>query len=118
MLGMVMRTVRGIEVNEETLSYRAIKDTVEGEGHFLRDPQTLSLMKTEYLYPTLADRSTQEEWEAEGSPDMRQRAEQRAREILNSHYPVYIDDATDKKVRDTFPIEISRDVIKPTKDRF
>jgi len=37
MLGMVMRTVRGIEVNEETLSYRAIKDTVEGEGHFLRD---------------------------------------------------------------------------------
>ena len=118
MLGMVMRTVRGIEVNEETLSYRAIKDTVEGEGHFLRDPQTLELMKTEYLYPTLADRSTQEEWEAEGSPDMRQRAEKRAREILNSHYPVYIDDETDKKVRDTYPIEISRDVIKPTKDRF
>ncbi len=28
MLGMVMRTVRGIEVNEETLSYRAIKETV------------------------------------------------------------------------------------------
>ncbi|GIT36974.1 MAG: hypothetical protein Ct9H300mP6_08420 [Gammaproteobacteria bacterium] len=118
MLGMVMRTVRGIEVNEETLSYRAIKDTVEGEGHFLRDPQTLKLMKTEYLYPTLADRSTQEEWEAEGSPDMRQRAEKRAREILNSHYPVYIDDETEKKVRDTYPIEISRDVIKPTKDRF
>ena len=85
MLGMVMRTVRGIEVNEETLSYRAIKDTVEGEGHFLRDPQTLELMKTEYLYPTLADRSTQEEWEAEGSPDMRQRAEKRAREILSLH---------------------------------
>ncbi len=72
----------------------------------------------ESLYPTLADRSTQEEWEAEGSPDMRQRAEKRAREILNSHYPVYIDDATDKKIRDTYPIEISRDVIKPSKDRF
>ena len=115
---MVMRTVRGIEVNEETLSYRAIKETVEGEGHFLRDPQTLSLMKTEYLYPTLADRSTQEEWESEGSPDMRQRAEKRAREILNSHYPVYIDDKIDKKVRDTFPIEISRDIIKPAKDRY
>ena len=49
---------------------------------------------------------------------MRQRAEKRAREILNSHYPVYIDDETDKKVRDTYPIEIPRDVIKPTKDRF
>jgi trimethylamine--corrinoid protein Co-methyltransferase len=32
MLGMVMRTVRGIEVNEETLSYRAIKDMLEIKG--------------------------------------------------------------------------------------
>lgn len=118
MLGMIMRVVRGIEVNEETLSYRAIKDTVEGEGHFLRDPQTLSLMKTEYLYPNIADRSTQEEWQNEGSPDIRQRAEKKAREILNSHYPVYIDEKIDKKVRDNFPIEIPLDVIKPTKDRF
>ncbi len=118
MLGMIMRVVRGIEVNEETLSYRAIKDTVEGEGHFLRDPQTLALMKTEYLYPNLADRSTQEEWQNEGSPDIRQRAEKKAREILNSHYPVYIDENIDKKVRDNFPIELPLDVIKPTKDRF
>jgi len=118
MLGMIMRVVRGIEVNEETLSYRAIKDTVEGEGHFLRDPQTLSLMKTEYLYPNLADRSTQEEWQNEGSPDIRKRAEKKAREILNSHYPVYIDEKIDKKVRNNFPIEIPLDVIKPSKDRF
>ncbi len=73
MLGTVMRVVRGIEVNEETLSYQAIEDTVNGEGHFLRNEQTLSLMKTEYLYPTLADRSTQEEWEAEGSLDIRKK---------------------------------------------
>ena len=33
-----MRVVRGIEVNEETLSlYQAIEDTVNGEGHFLRN---------------------------------------------------------------------------------
>ena len=45
-------------------------------------------------------------------------AEKKAREILNSHYPVYIDEKIDKKVRDNFPIEIPLDVIKPTKDRF
>jgi len=118
MLGTVMRVVRGIEVNEETLSYQAIEDTVNGEGHFLRNEQTLSLMKTEYLYPTLADRSTQEEWEAEGSLDIRKKAEIRAREILNSHYPVYIDDKTDKKIRDKFPIRLDREVIKPKKPRF
>jgi trimethylamine--corrinoid protein Co-methyltransferase len=118
MLGMVMRAVRGIEVNDETLSYDVIKKTVQGEGHFLRSPQTLSLMKTEYLYPNLADRSRQEEWEEEGSPDMRKRAETYAREILNSHYPVYIDDETDKKIRESFPIKIPRETIKPSKNRF
>ena len=118
MLGMVMRAVRGIEVNDETLSYDVIKKTVQGEGHFLRSSQTLSLMKTEYLYPNLADRSRQEEWEEEGSPDIRKRAESYAREILNSHYPVYIDDETDNKIRESFPIKIPKEIIKPSKNRF
>ena len=118
MLGMVMRAVRGIEVNDDTLSYSEIEKTIQGEGHFLRSPQTLSLMKTEYLYPNLADRSRQEEWESEGSPDMRKRAENYARKILNTHYPVYIDEKTDQKIRDKFPIKISKDIIKPNTDRF
>ena len=118
MLGMVMRVVRGIEVNDETLSYDVIQKTVEGEGHFLRSPQTLSLMKTEYLYPNLTDRSRQEEWEEEGSPDIRNRAEKYAREILNSHYPVYIDSKTDRKIRDKFPIALSKEVIMPKENRF
>ena len=75
-------------------------------------------MKTEYLYPKLADRSRQEEWEVEGSPDMRKRAELHAREILNSHYPVYIDNETDKKIRDRFPIKITKNIIKPDANRF
>ena len=118
MLGMVMRAVRGIEVNDDTLSYSEIEKTIQGEGHFLRSPQTLSLMKTEYLYPNLADRSRQEEWESEGSPDMRKSAENYARKILNSHYPVYIDEKTDQKIRDKFPIKISKDIIKPKSNRF
>ena len=84
----------------------------------MRSSQTLSLMKTEYLYPNLADRSRQEEWEDEGSPDMRKRAELYARKILNTHYPVYIDDLTDKIIRERFPIKIPRKIIKPDTDRF
>ena len=75
-------------------------------------------MKTEYLYPNLADRSRQEEWESEGSPDMRKRAENYARKILNTHYPAYIDEKTDQKIRDKFPIKISKDIIKPNSNRF
>ena len=31
---------------------------------------------------------------------------------------VYIDDETDKKIRESFPIKISQEIIKPSKNRF
>ena len=104
LLGAAMRTVRGIEVNEETLSYDVINQVVHGEGHFLRHPQTLDLMRSGYEYPSLADRSTPGEWMAAGSPDIRQRAGDRVKSILSSHYPEYIDPVVDAKIRETFPI--------------
>jgi trimethylamine--corrinoid protein Co-methyltransferase len=104
LLGAVLRTIRGIEVNEESLSYNVIEQVVHGEGHFLRTPQTLGLMRSGYEYPALADRSTPEEWMAAGSPDIRKRAGERVKSILSSHYPVYIDPATDAKIREKFPI--------------
>ena len=107
LLGAVMRTVRGIEVNEETLSYKVIEQVVQGEGHYLRNPQTLDLMRSGYEYPSLADRSTVEEWQAGGSPDIREQAGKRVKSILSGHYPEYIDAATDAKIRTTFPIRLA-----------
>ena len=107
MLGNVQRLLRGIEVTDETLSYDVIKDTVFGSGHFLNQPQTLALMRSEYEYPEVADRGTPAEWEEAGSLSMRQRAEERAKEILSSHYPVYIDPDVDRKIREKFPILLS-----------
>lgn len=107
LLGAVMRTVRGIEVNEETLSYKVIEQVVQGEGHYLRNPQTLDLMRSGYEYPSLADRSTVEEWQAGGSPDIRGQAGKRVKSILSSHYPEYIDAATDAKIRTAFPIRLA-----------
>jgi trimethylamine--corrinoid protein Co-methyltransferase len=104
LLGAVLRTVRGIEVNEETLSFDVMQQVVHGEGHFLRTEQTLGLMRTEYEYPELADRSTPVEWDAAGSPDIREKAGERVRSILSTHYPQYIDPANDAKIRGQFPI--------------
>jgi trimethylamine--corrinoid protein Co-methyltransferase len=118
LLGAVLRTVRGIEVNEETLSYHVMEEVVRGEGHFLRSPQTLGLMRTEYEYPELADRSTPGEWEAEGSPDIRERAGRRVKEILSTHYPEYIDAATDRKIRDRFPILLPREYMSAASGRW
>jgi trimethylamine--corrinoid protein Co-methyltransferase len=118
MLGAVLRTVRGIEVNEETLSYHVMEQVVHGEGHFLRTDQTLGLMRTEYEYPELADRSTPGEWEAAGSPDIRERAAERVRAILSTHYPEYIDPAVDAKIRDIFPILLPREAMTPASGRW
>jgi len=107
LLGAVLRTVRGIEVNEETLSYNVIEQVVHGEGHFLRNQQTLDLMRSGYEYPAIADRNTLEEWQAAGSPDIRQQAGKRVKSILSSHYPQYIDSMTDAKIRAKFPIRLA-----------
>ena len=118
MLGSVLRTVRGIEVNEETLSFDVINQVVHGEGHFLRSEQTIGLMRSEYEYPALADRSTPGEWEAAGSRDIRQQAGERVRAILSSHYPEYIDPAVDRKIREQFPILLPREVMSANSGRW
>jgi trimethylamine--corrinoid protein Co-methyltransferase len=107
MLGQVMRAVRGIEVNEETLSFDVIADAVRGDGHFLRQQQTIDLMRSEYHYPLLADRSTPTEWAAAGSPDIRARAREALRRIMANHYPPYIDPAVDRLLRERFPIRLA-----------
>jgi trimethylamine--corrinoid protein Co-methyltransferase len=118
MLGAVLRTVRGIEVNQDTLSLDVIRQVVHGEGHYLRTPQTINLMRTEYEYPSLADRSTPGEWEDGGSKDIRQQAGQRVRSILSTHYPEYIDPAIDQKIRDQFPILLPREVMSASSGRW
>lgn len=118
LLGAVLRTVRGIEVNEETLSYNVIEQVVHGEGHYLRAQQTLDLMRSGYEYPALADRSTPDEWQAAGSPDIRQVAGKRVKSILSSHYPEYIDPAVDIKIREKFPILVSADMMNSTSKRW
>jgi trimethylamine--corrinoid protein Co-methyltransferase len=109
MLGTVLRTVRGIEVNEETLSFDVINDVVHGEGHFLRSDQTVGLMRTEYEYPDLADRNPPGIWESLGCRDIREQAAERVQSILSSHYPEYIDPAIDAKIRERFPILLPRE---------
>jgi len=118
MLGNVLRTVRGIEINDETLSFDVIREVVAGEGHYLRHQQTLDLMRSEYQYPNLADRSSQKEWTAEGAPDIRQRAAQRAREILAEHYPQNIDPAVDRKIRANFPIVLPEEAMRAGNGRW
>src|SRR5208337_3116265 len=95
LIGAVQRSLRGIEVTEETLSFDLIEQTVLGPCHFLGTAQTLAMMETEYLYPKVGDRSSLSEWQYRGSPELMTAARARVREIMGRHYPDNIAAHTD-----------------------
>lgn len=118
MLGMVQRSLRGIEVTDETLSLDAIRQAVEGPGHFLASTQTLELMQTEYLYPEIADRQPVSVWADTGRRAVLEAARERVREILSTHYPAYLAPATDAAIRERFPIRLAPEAMRPGNGRW
>ncbi len=103
--GSVMRMVRGIEVNDETLSVALIDRVCRGgEGHYLGEQQTLKMATTEYYYPHTGDRQTRGNWRADGGLDMAARARRRARHILETHQPQPIPLEIDAAIRERFKI--------------
>ena len=104
-LGAVLRTTRGIEVSPESLSFENVKDVcLGGAGHYLGSDETLKIMQSEYIYPDFGDRDSPNVWEEKGKPVLLERAIEKKNEILSTHFPKHISDATDAAVREQFPI--------------
>lgn len=118
MMGASLRILRGIEVTEERLSLKEIESVVFGDGHFLNQPQTLELMRTEYLYPEVGDRRPLGDWEESGSPTVYDLAHDKVKEILSKHYPEYIEASADAAIRERFPIQIASKDMKPGNGRW
>lgn len=109
LLGGALRTVRGIEVTEDSLSMEAIREVcIGGPNHFLGHDQTLSLMQKEYIYPEVGDRTSPKEWIEQGSTDVRQKARLKVEQVLSSHYPRHISDELDQQIRESFGIRLPR----------
>lgn len=101
--GMIARTLRGIEISDETLAVDVIHDCAIDPGHFLGNAHTLRYMNTEFVYPELMDRERTDTWEMAGRTDLLERARTKSSTILGSHYPNYFG-AADSQVREEFPI--------------
>jgi len=68
-LGMAMRVVRGIEVNDETLALDVIDEVGPG-GHYLMSDHTIRHMRSEFYYPSaVVDRQGREMWQQDGGQD-------------------------------------------------
>jgi trimethylamine--corrinoid protein Co-methyltransferase len=109
-LGSALRITRGIEVNEDTLSFEVLKDVCMGKkGHYLGAEQTLSVMQTEYIYPEFGDRLSPNQWNEQGKPVLLDKAIAKKNEILNNYHPTHISDEIDRQVREQFPIFLPRE---------
>ncbi|MEO0358847.1 MAG: trimethylamine methyltransferase family protein, partial [Pseudomonadota bacterium] len=104
MLGSVYRTLRGVEVTDETLGFDAICNVVLGDGHFLGSDQTQDAMERDYLYPKLADRADPRTWAQNGAKTAWDRAKVEAKRILDSHHPNHLDPTIEAAIRAKFPI--------------
>lgn len=104
MLSHVYRMVRGIEVNEETLGFEAIREAVTGEGHFLGGTHTMAAMQRDYFYPQLADRGDPRTWAEDGAKAIHEKAKDKARSILATHFPRYLSPEVEQRIRSRYHI--------------
>jgi len=83
-LGMVMRAVDGIKVNDDTLAFDLIKEVGPG-GNFVAAKHTRRFMRSEHYQPFLSDRNSREEWEARGEKAIWQKAGEIAQRLIAEH---------------------------------
>ena len=108
MLGAINRTIRGIEITEESLSVDTIRDVcIGGPSHFLGHNQTMTLMQRDYVYPELGDRLSPKEWNEKGRPDLLEMARTKVAEILSGARPSHLSLEMDRQIRDHFPVRLS-----------
>jgi len=106
MLGMAMRAVQGITVNEDTLAVEVI-DQVGPGGHFLLEEHTVRFMRTEHYYlDPVFDRKWRKLWEQAGATSAWDRAKQVARRILSDHRPQTLDAKCDQWIRERFASQL------------
>lgn len=107
LIGQALRCVRGIEVDEDSVSLETIRVTcLGGPGHYLGSDQTLNRMQTDYIYPALADRFSPKEWNERGKPDLIANAIARKEAILTNRSDARFDAKTDAAIREAFRIHL------------
>ena len=80
-IGMIMRAVEGIRVDEETLAYDLIRQTGPG-GNFVTAKHTRQFMRKEHYQPGLSDRNSRVKWQEIGGLTTWEKAAEKVKELL------------------------------------
>jgi trimethylamine--corrinoid protein Co-methyltransferase len=97
MIHYVRRLMEGVNVCDETLAVDVIEKVGPG-GTFLTHRHTREWFEKEMTFPKIFERGSLPDWQRAGSKDARQRANEKAREILKEHWPEPLDPDIKKRL--------------------
>jgi len=83
-VGMVKHFIKGIEITPQTLALDVIEQVGPG-GNFFAEEHTFNNFKKHMYFPELLNRQGYDKWKESGGADFYQRANEKARNILNNH---------------------------------
>ncbi|MBE1284189.1 MAG: methyltransferase [Rhodobacteraceae bacterium] len=106
MCGAILRSVRGVEMFEDSIDLDMIEEVVTGEGHFLGTAQTLDLMTKEYVYPKLGDRQSVNDWLESGAQTVWDKAIARVADIEAQPAPTHLPADIEAALRARLPIHL------------
>lgn len=99
-IGMVLRALKGIEVNSETLAIDVIKSVGAGK-HYLKHKHTLKNLRKEHFIPEISDRLARKTWLNMGAKDAIDKAKEKIEKILSTHQIKPLDKDIEKEIDNT-----------------
>jgi len=96
---MILRGMRGFEINEEEMALDVIKKV--GTGEFVSEEHTRSNFKKIQSNATVIDRQARDAWLASGGKDITTRAYEKAIDIIENYEPVPLADDAKAYIRKT-----------------
>ncbi|EYD77277.1 trimethylamine methyltransferase MttB-like protein [Rubellimicrobium mesophilum DSM 19309] len=99
MCAMGYRMAEGPRWDDFDEALAAVRDVGPG-GHYLGHPHTLQNFERAFFMPQLFDNNSIEQWQAEGSVEITERALAHARKLLNEYEEPKLDPGVDEALRD------------------
>ena len=94
---MAYRMAEGPKWETFTDALSAIRDIGPG-GHFLGHPHTQDNFQDAFFMPEMFDNNSIEQWQAEGSVEITERALKQARKLLSEYQEPYLDVAKNEEL--------------------
>ena len=99
MCAMGYRMAEGIKWDDSDTALAAVRDVGPG-GHYLGHPHTQEKFQSAFFMPEMFDNNSIEQWVAEGSIEINERALTRAKSLLEAYEEPKLDEGVNEALLD------------------